>query len=125
MSKTCKWCEEELPLERFGKNPKLLDGYKAQCRTCEYERYRIRKLELKYGVTPDELAGMYEKQNSCCAICGVHESKLPKRLHVDHCHETGRVRGLLCNKCNTSIGHFERTPELLIVAHQYLEVRHQ
>lgn len=90
------------------------------CGACQYERRRLRLLELKYGIKPEEYLAMHDAQKGCCAICGIHESKLAKRLHTDHCHMTGKVRGLLCAKCNTSLGQFEQKPERLLIAHRYL-----
>lgn len=79
----------------------------------------------RYGVTPEKYAEMYVKQDGRCAICGVHEDELPKQLGIDHCHETGLIRGLLCDPCNNGIGRFKDDPELLQKAAKYLEVCHQ
>lgn len=100
--------------------PPRNNGYIKRCGPCNYEFYRLDKLWRKYGVTPGEYMAMYAEQDGRCAICGIHESELPKRLHLDHCHDTGRVRGLLCAKCNTSLGQFEKEPERLLRAYEYL-----
>ena len=68
-----------------------------------------KNLKFKYGITYDEYITMYENQNKSCAICN---TELPamngnKGLLVDHCHTTGKVRGLLCNRCNTGTFLFE------------------
>jgi hypothetical protein len=65
---------------------------------------------------------MLEAQDYKCAICGVLDVVAPGNgaLAVDHCHETGRVRGLLCSICNTSLGGFRDDPELLQRAVNYL-----
>ena len=94
--------------------------YAKQCGKCAYERQRVMKLTYKYDITQEQYHEMYAEQNGCCKICGIHESRCAKRLHVDHCHDTGRVRGLLCAKCNTSIGQFEREPDRLLRAYDYL-----
>lgn len=70
----------------------------------------------KYGITLDQYAAMLEAQNGLCALC---EQREPK--HIDHCHETGRVRGLLCPSCNTALGKFDDNPALLRKAMSYLE----
>ena len=81
-----------------------------------------RKTVLKqYGLTLDDYDEMLEEQGNSCAICDVHISALPTNLHVDHCHTTGKVRGLLCNKCNAGLGMYNDNPELLYTAIKYLE----
>jgi hypothetical protein len=63
---------------------------------------------------------MLKDQNDVCAIC-FKECMFGKRLAVDHCHATGKVRGLLCSRCDTSIGKFEDSIELLESANKYLK----
>jgi hypothetical protein len=58
-------------------------------------------LETTYGLSLEEYEAMLEAQDHVCAICGGPDSR---RLAVDHCHETERIRGLLCHKCNTALG---------------------
>lgn len=58
---------------------------------------------------------MVLKQGGRCAVCGEE-----KKLHVDHCHDTGKVRGMLCFACNTGIGKLKDDPDLLLAAHRYL-----
>ena len=64
---------------------------------------REKQLLWRYGLTPDGYADLYNKQGGLCAICGL---KPDSRLHIDHCHRTGRVRGLLCGACNRGLGMF-------------------
>jgi len=62
-------------------------------------------LQLKHNISMVEFTQMLEEQNYSCAVCNVHESKAPREmLFVDHCHETNRIRGLLCSSCNAAIG---------------------
>ena len=82
-----------------------------------YYGYNIRRL---YCLAFEDYQRMLESQNGCCAICGKHESKLTKRLCVDHCHATGEVRGLLCIHCNHAIGKFEDRVDILRNAINYL-----
>jgi len=82
---------------------------------------RIRKntaLMNGHGITLDELERMYENQKGICLICG-KEIK-GKNCHVDHNHETGKIRGLLCSNCNTGLGLFQDKSRLLIVAAKYV-----
>ena len=63
-----------------------------------------KNLERAYNMTVKQHAELYEKQGGRCVTCGLHESEFNRRLCVDHCHRTGRIRGLLCFKCNTTLG---------------------
>jgi len=69
-----------------------------------------------YGIGIDEYESMYVDQNGSCAICGEKRDK----LHVDHCHTTDVVRGLLCDGCNKGIGFFQDDPHRLANAAKYL-----
>jgi hypothetical protein len=61
-------------------------------------------------ITPDEYAAMLAAQENKCAIC--REPPKRRRLFIDHCHATGKIRGLLCPRCNTKLASVERHPEL-------------
>jgi hypothetical protein len=67
--------------------------------------YRKCKLKLKYNMTVEQYDKMFEKQNGLCAICGRPQNS--KTLAVDHNHNTGKIRGLLCSSCNTALGYIE------------------
>lgn len=58
-----------------------------------------------YGITPEHYQQMLEEQGNCCAIC---EKENGRAMVIDHCHITGKIRGLLCDGCNLSLGHLER-----------------
>lgn len=73
-----------------------------------------------YGVSADDYSRLFEEQHGCCAICGKHQSKLKKRLGVDHNHKTKEVRGLLCANCNAGIGYFQDSTDLLSKTIKYL-----
>lgn len=78
-------------------------------------------LKKKYGISLEEFNQMVEKQNGCCAICGKHHSEnFMQSLCVDHDHKTGRVRGLLCRRCNAGIGNLNDSIQLLQNAVAYL-----
>ena len=81
---------------------------------------RGRHMRKYDGFSLEEYAAMAKEQNGACAICGV----VPEKLHVDHCHKTGKVRQLLCHKCNLGIGYFADSPEIMGKAIQYIK-RHQ
>lgn len=82
------------------------------------ERWASRN--YKYGVTKDFLLDLYSKQDGKCAVCG-QVPTTTRGLHIDHCHATGKVRGLLCHGCNVALGNFKDSRELLQKAIEYLQ----
>ena len=86
-----------------------------------YEYNRNHALKSLYGITTIEYNEMFAAQDGKCAICGKHQVELKKRLHVDHNHLTGKVRGLLCSNCNTMIGLSVENSKSLRLAAEYLE----
>lgn len=85
------------------------------------ETIKNEKLRLSFGITLSDYNKMMEAQKDRCAICGIHNSDCKRSLAVDHCHTTGRVRGLLCGKCNSAIGLMNESTEVLKNAISYLE----
>lgn len=90
---------------------------------------RARRIRLRqfYGIDLDDFEAMKAAQGHCCAICARHEDDIPRprktdhsSLVPDHCHETGRIRGLICNPCNLLIGHARHDEEILSRAIDYL-----
>jgi len=111
------------------KNP---EKYRANSRKHYYEnaekyRERMRKdsrkyfLVSRYGITEEEYNQLLVNQNFSCAICKSHINEFKRKLSVDHNHETGKVRGLLCNNCNAGIGYLEEDVDSLRQAIEYLE----
>ena len=116
--KVCNVCKVEKPLTEYHKRSRT-------CKPCAIERSRrwrlnnperfkatIRRAAFKrrYGITEEDRNAMLENQGFRCAICRTEEDpKYP--LNVDHCHTTGRVRGLLCKYCNLSLGWHEKYAE--------------
>jgi hypothetical protein len=72
--------------------------YKGRVRT-----YNLTKL---YGITEEDYNQLLLEQNNRCKICGRHQSEFKRSLAVDHCHDTKKIRGLLCHHCNQGIGEF-------------------
>lgn len=104
----------------------IQNKYDAKRRSPERLNYKINKeLQRKYGITPEDYENMMEYQDHSCKICNVfHEDAATtrgRRLVVDHCHTTGKVRGLLCVKCNAGIGMFNDKIDNLISAISYLK----
>lgn len=112
----CSRCKKMLSLNQFNKHGggTAYLGIHPYCKTCSAERELIRK----YGLTLEDKARMYQKQNSSCAIC--QEPTNLKDIVVDHCHTTGIVRGLLCNHCNKALGLLKDKIELCMNMASYL-----
>lgn len=132
--KYCKRCQQYVPVENFGRQKDKSDGLAYWCRPCSNAYYRItqqanqKKQSWKrhYGLTADDYQALFDRQSGVCAICGKAETKIVRgclaKLSVDHDHETGQIRGLLCSKCNTGLGHFDDRRDLLERALAYLEL---
>jgi len=101
----------------------LLDGRAAakKARTEHPERFRRYSRLKLYGLTHGQLLELLAAQHGVCAICS--EQMTEATLHVDHDHNTGAVRGLLCPKCNAALGFLSDSPARLRAALVYLEQR--
>src|SRR5690606_20515055 len=94
------------------------------------ELAKVRSLKRDYGLTLEEYEAMIKDQNGRCAICNEIPKEIPRkngvswRFAVDHCHESGKVRALLCVRCNTALGHFRDNPQYMIAAAGYIQ-KHQ
>lgn len=92
--------------------------------TMPYEEDRDRRYRKQYGLTTEQVASMLHAQGGKCAICttAIEMDNRGKRVSsaVDHCHATGKVRGMLCMHCNQGLGKFYDNPDLLRAAIQYL-----
>jgi hypothetical protein len=139
--KECVKCSLVLPIDVFQKNSALrtFDGYAPYCRSCRSEDRRRRyekpehreqlnratesgRLRRLYGLTLEDVEAHKQRRAFRCDICGQTKSgKHLQALHVDHCHETGQVRGMLCNHCNRGLGLFFDDPARLREAAAYLE----
>lgn len=84
---------------------------KSKGKACPVKK-RDQMLRAKYGITNDDYLQMLAEQNGACAICRQRPNGV-KPLHVDHCHRTGVVRGLLCHQCNWYLGKVDRDPSIL------------
>lgn len=93
---------------------------------CEEDGYTNQYLKRTYGVTLDWYREKHKEQDGLCAICGgegflMNPEKHRAKLVVDHCHESGTVRGLLCHNCNRALGLFKDSVEVLKSSVSYLE----
>ena len=108
----CKFCNEVKDASEFYKMKSAL-GWGKRCKPCYADNQR----EKNYGITPEEYNNMLEEQGGTCAnkACNYgkdDDHKWHGSLSVDHCHETGVVRGLLCQWCNTAEGYLKSDPEV-------------
>jgi hypothetical protein len=96
-------------------------AYQAEYRSRPERKRAMRDLYYRrtFGISADDVDAMLEAQGGGCAICGERPARLAS-LHVDHCHVTGRIRGLLCLNCNQGIGKLGEDPERLRRAAEYL-----
>lgn len=132
--KLCSICKDWVILEDFySKGDHYGTGYIVRshaCKNCmrkkwsdEWEHHVVKK----YGITIEEYRSMLISRNNLCAICNQPEKRMlgdePQRLAIDHCHTTGKVRGLLCNQCNSMIGMVEDNIVRLQKAIEYLKVK--
>lgn len=123
--KVCTKCGKEKPIESFNKDVTRTDGRYPQCKTCRKdsrnpEKYKNWELKKTYGITLDDFNTMMQCQHDCCAICSRNFSEVGVVPCVDHCHETGDVRGLLCRSCNTLLGQANDSIPTLLSAVSYL-----
>lgn len=109
---TCKQCVSA-DKERQRKNTER----ETAKRKADPDKYRDKRVQKTYGVSLEFVRALFKRQGSRCPICW----QVNFNWHIDHNHETGKVRGVLCNKCNMGIGLFDEDPERLRDAADYLE----
>jgi len=116
--KVCTLCNKKLLKINFRKNGKYLA---SRCTKCTVGAQRNQQLVSKYGITETEFEDMLKRQNYTCAICNQPQKSKNRAMCVDHCHNTGKVRELLCDLCNTALGKFQDDKKLLKAAILYLK----
>ncbi len=124
----CRRCCRESE-QRRRENPDIRERNRIWCKEW-YKRHpkstTIRTRMAKFGLSEAGYRSLSMKQNNVCAICNKPETAKihgnVKSLAVDHCHSTGRIRGLLCSKCNTAMGLLEDDPSIIRKMIAYLEI---
>ncbi len=109
-TKMCSRCEKVKSITKFNFTRKKKVSH---CKECERER----KLEEKYGININKYLQLLKNQNNKCKIC----PNTLNDLHIDHCHTTNTIRGLLCPECNKALGLFKDNINSLKSAIKYLE----
>lgn len=134
--KRCTKCQEEKDREAFGKTAK--GTLQSWCKVCtgqasnawhkqRPEWRRNANLKHNHRITTEEYNALLERQGGNCAACGLADTALhygkPRSLAVDHCHQTGKLRGLLCGKCNQALGLLDDSPEKIEALLKYIQER--
>lgn len=139
--KKCSKCKLEKQLSEFHNNRAQKDGKDNNCQQCCRSRYhrdkvkRLAKRKAYYeknkevisiknnraGASLDKFNQLFLDQEGKCAICGLHQEQMPRRIAVDHNHDTGEIRGLLCDTCNRGLGLLRDNIEVLENAIKYLK----
>ena len=134
----CKACGTNKSSQYFHKDKKTKRGICYYCKECansksrahtakygKTEKYRLQKWNsyylFKYDMTLDERVALLNSQGCKCVICKTALDASGGGTHTDHCHTTGKVRGLLCTNCNRGLGHFQENKEFLMAAINYLQ----
>ena len=145
-TRQCPKCKEEKLFSAFGKDKSKKTGLSSHCLDCvlktrkasyaknldvekqklkayyhsNKDQFRAYSLKALYGISADAYKEMLVQQKDACKICKTHTNNLKRKLFVDHCHETGKVRGLLCQHCNTMLGNAKDNLLVLQSAINYL-----
>lgn len=132
---TCTVCKETKPEDQFSRRSNRPKGHISHCKDCDKNKWGGRwkpkmqrgyKLKRAFGLSLEDYQQMLDRQGGVCAICKQPETTKSntggdKNLSVDHCHKTGKIRGLLCHHCNTGIGKFNDNVDLLEAAIKYIK----
>lgn len=150
MNKTCSRCKEEKNVSCFSKNKRIKDGYYSYCKDCHYsyKKERVNKGCLcsrckekpmvysngyckdccsvvnrsrNYNLTEDQYNQMLVDQDYKCSICYIDLNNLDRyKIHIDHCHDSLKVRGILCKSCNLLLGYGKDNIDIFKSAIRYL-----
>ena len=131
--KECSKCKRVLPVANFGRKANDPQIFRASCKQClnEYRyKHQFREATAAFGITVAGYQELLSRQGGGCAICGVRDPgskgsslRNRRRFALDHCHTTGVLRGLLCNRCNIGLGNFNDDASRLEAAAAYLRSR--
>lgn len=136
----CSACDKYKPVSEFFASKKRACGIHFICKPCSYLNNRTSRKKRprpfmdrhtlkKFNITEEKYREMLDAQGSVYAICGQPETKVQhgniRQLTIDHDHDTGEIRGLLCASCNLALGNFKDSPENLSNAIDYLMETHR
>lgn len=118
LSSWCKACRAYTAKKWANLNPEKV---KENKKSPGYLKQREYMLRHRYGLSLEEYDLLLKQQGHSCAICKKHENELTYLLHVDHCHDNGNVRGLLCSACNLYVGYVKNNPSVFTNGELYLK----
>lgn len=110
--KTCYKCKTKKPLNEFSTDNSRKDKKNPRCNGC-LKAYRVNKA---FGITTEEYDFYFQEANKMCFACGS-----TKNLVLDHNHDTGEIRGVLCNPCNRALGYAKDNINILLKLVEYLK----
>jgi len=127
-TRECTKCKKEISLKNFYYNKSGKYRKSSRCKPChneyDYKSDKNNKLKKAYGITLEQYNELLSSQNHKCAICNIDNNgkyrNKSRAFAVDHCHSTGKIRGLLCSDCNTGIGLLKDNVNFLESAIKYL-----
>ncbi|NEK85754.1 hypothetical protein GCU60_08260 [Blastococcus saxobsidens] len=111
----CPACRTAVPVEEFTKNSALPSGFGTRCKSCHNAESKEAYWRRRYGITRSAVDAIRASQRDRCGICGDASPQ-----HLDHDHDSGRIRALLCQRCNHGLGLFRDEPALLHTAALYV-----
>lgn len=121
----CKICTKERSAKNWKKNKKTIVDRNNEWREVNKAKLatytRKQSLRRKYNITPEAYEEMMKSQNNECAIC---KQISEKTFAVDHCHKTGKIRGLLCSACNTALGFLKEDLTIVESLKKYI-IKHK
>ena len=128
-TKQCAKCKQDKTVDHYYKQIRNKDNLYSYCKQCHNEygmydkdRYSKHTKYNRYGITLDIYNSLLDKQNGLCAICFIDLSKIEtNKVHIDHCHDTNVVRGILCAWCNVGLGYFKDNETNLTNAAMYIQ----
>lgn len=143
LTKSCTKCLQEKPFSEYNRDCTKKYNLASACKICTRAsqrkinqtpegriKRRLSHIKNRYKIDEKEYQKLLQEANWSCQICGLHEIHLQEKhpkskgIHVDHDHETGKVRGMLCQRCNSILGQARDNIEILESAIKYLK-KHQ
>ena len=136
MEKVCSYCGETKDYQEFRNDKRLKCGKRSRCKMCERKidkekfvgerahKHENARTKRMYGITLEDITSKIKNQNNKCAVCGEDLISKGNNICVDHSHTSGKVRDILCRRCNMMVGYMEGSPQLVKDILMYLDYEH-